>query len=110
MGNGEGPTSPYALQKLVTEIETEIYSKVYGLDTVSLRYFNVYSEDQPFGGSYEEGYSWARDIPVTDATKVVKYYNDLGYKSFQIKGEKQIAIEGAEGLTKPIILLKNKSF
>jgi hypothetical protein len=57
---------------------------------------------QPFGGSYEEGYSWARDIPVTDATKIVAHYNNLGYKTYQIKGEKQIAIEGAEGLTKPV--------
>ena len=44
-GNGAGPTSPYALQKLTTEIEAKIYSDIYGIDTVSLRYFNVYSED-----------------------------------------------------------------
>ena len=29
-----------------------IYARIYGLDTVSLRYFNVYSEDQPYGGYY----------------------------------------------------------
>jgi len=51
-GNGEGPTNPYALQKLVTEIESKIYSEIYGLDTVSLRYFNVYSEDQTYSGAY----------------------------------------------------------
>ena len=51
-GNGEGPTSPYALQKMTTEIETRLYSELYGLDTVSLRYFNVYSEDQPANGPY----------------------------------------------------------
>ncbi len=51
-GNGEGPTTPYALQKYTTEQECKIYSEVYGLDTVSLRYFNVYSEDQTAEGSY----------------------------------------------------------
>jgi hypothetical protein len=57
---------------------------------------------QPFGGSYEEGYSWARDIPVSDAEKIVSHYNKLGYKTLQIKSEKQILINGAEGLTRPM--------
>jgi nucleoside-diphosphate-sugar epimerase len=52
LGNGDGPESPYALQKLTTEIETALYSKLYGLDTVSLRYFNVYSHDQEATGPY----------------------------------------------------------
>lgn len=46
IGNGHGPTNPYALQKYITELEMGMYSKLYGLDTVSLRYFNVYSHDQ----------------------------------------------------------------
>jgi len=52
VGNGAGPTNPYALQKLTTEMEMGIYSRIYGLDTVSLRYFNVYSEDQKATGPY----------------------------------------------------------
>lgn len=52
MGNGAGPESPYALQKYATEIETSLYSKLYDLDTVSLRYFNVYSHDQTINGPY----------------------------------------------------------
>jgi nucleoside-diphosphate-sugar epimerase len=52
VGNGDGPTSPYALQKLTTELETKMYSELYGIDTVSLRYFNVYSEDQKADGPY----------------------------------------------------------
>ena len=51
-GDGQGPTSPYGLHKLMSEMECKLYSQLYGLDTVCLRYFNVYSEDQPFGGSY----------------------------------------------------------
>jgi len=52
VGNGDGPESPYALQKLTSEIETTLYAKLYGIDTVSLRYFNVYSPDQRADGAY----------------------------------------------------------
>jgi nucleoside-diphosphate-sugar epimerase len=52
VGNGDGPESPYALQKLVSEMECDIYAKLYGVDTVSLRYFNVYSKDQQADGAY----------------------------------------------------------
>ena len=63
IGQGNGPTSPYALQKLVTELECKIYSQIYGLDTVSLRYFNVYSEDQSADGPYATAISnWMRFI------------------------------------------------
>jgi len=63
MGNGAGPESPYGLQKYVTEIETTLYSKLYGLDTVSLRYFNVYSHDQKVSGPYATAISnWMHSI------------------------------------------------
>jgi nucleoside-diphosphate-sugar epimerase len=51
-GNGSGPESPYALSKYVGEIETLLYNRLYGLDTVALRYFNVYSVDQVAEGPY----------------------------------------------------------
>jgi UDP-glucose 4-epimerase len=52
VGDGDGPVSPYALQKLYDEMQCRLWSKVYGLDTVSLRYFNVYSEDQEAKTAY----------------------------------------------------------
>jgi len=52
MGNGDGPESPYAVSKLAPELECKMYSKLYGLDTVCLRYFNVYSKDQKVDGPY----------------------------------------------------------
>lgn len=52
VGNGNGPASPYALQKLYTEMECRVYSELYGLDTVTLRYFNVYSPDQQAKTAY----------------------------------------------------------
>jgi UDP-glucose 4-epimerase len=43
------PLSPYGLQKLTVEKYCKLYSKYYGLDTVALRYFNIY------GPGTEEG-------------------------------------------------------
>lgn len=51
-GNGEGPVSPYGLQKLQSELECKMYSQMFGVDTVCLRYFNVYSEDQKVSDVY----------------------------------------------------------
>jgi nucleoside-diphosphate-sugar epimerase len=36
------PLSPYALQKLIGEMYCKIFANLYGLETVSLRFFNVY--------------------------------------------------------------------
>ena len=47
------PLSPYGLQKYVGEQYCKMFSEVYGLDTVSLRYFNVYGEQMNFGGAYK---------------------------------------------------------
>ena len=44
--------SPYGLHKRMGEMEFKLYSELYDLDTVCLRYFNVYSEDQKHGGAY----------------------------------------------------------
>lgn len=48
----KSPKSPYALQKLIGEFYCKIYSDLYDLDTVCLRYFNVYGENMPTTGSY----------------------------------------------------------
>lgn len=40
------PVSPYALQKSITEQYCRLYSKVYALDTVSVRPFNVFGPNQ----------------------------------------------------------------
>ncbi len=46
------PKSPYALQKLVGEQYCEVFWQVYGLETVSLRYFNVYGPRQDPSSPY----------------------------------------------------------
>lgn len=46
------PKSPYALQKLVGEYYCNIFAGVYGLETVGLRYFNVYGPRQDPSSPY----------------------------------------------------------
>jgi nucleoside-diphosphate-sugar epimerase len=40
------PLSPYAVAKLVGEYYCQVFTRVYGLETVSLRYFNVFGPRQ----------------------------------------------------------------
>ena len=47
------PLSPYGLQKYVGEQYCKMFSEVYNLDTVSLRYFNVYGERMNLEGAYK---------------------------------------------------------
>ena len=46
------PMSPYALQKLHGEQYCKMYNELYGIETVCLRYFNVYGERQSIEGAY----------------------------------------------------------
>lgn len=46
------PLSPYALQKLCCEEYCKLYSKLYNITTICLRYFNVYGNRQPTEGAY----------------------------------------------------------
>tara|TARA_B100001758_G_C18396248_1_gene606129 strand:- start:400 stop:1389 length:990 start_codon:yes stop_codon:yes gene_type:complete len=46
------PLSPYAITKYMNELYAEIFSKTYGLETIGLRYFNVYGRKQDPKGAY----------------------------------------------------------
>jgi UDP-glucose 4-epimerase len=46
------PLSPYGLQKYIGELYCRLFTEIYGLPTVSLRYFNVYGPRQALTGAY----------------------------------------------------------
>jgi nucleoside-diphosphate-sugar epimerase len=46
------PLSPYALQKLIGEEYCQMFTKLYGLETVTTRYFNVFGPRQQPGSPY----------------------------------------------------------
>jgi nucleoside-diphosphate-sugar epimerase len=49
---GTAPLSPYALQKLVAEQYCSLFSALYGLETVTIRYFNVFGPRQDPSSAY----------------------------------------------------------
>lgn len=68
------PLSPYAITKYVNELYADIFSKTYGIETVGLRYFNVFGRKQDPKGAY------AAVIP-----KFVMQF--MGYESPKINGD-----------------------
>lgn len=46
------PLSPYAITKYVNELYADVFAKTYGLETIGLRYFNVFGRRQDPNGAY----------------------------------------------------------
>lgn len=46
------PLSPYAITKFVNELYANIFSSLYGIETIGLRYFNVFGKRQDPNGAY----------------------------------------------------------
>lgn len=46
------PLSPYAITKFVNELYANVFSKIYGIETIGLRYFNVFGRRQNPEGAY----------------------------------------------------------
>ncbi|MFN6946806.1 MAG: SDR family oxidoreductase [Cytophagaceae bacterium] len=46
------PLSPYAVTKLVNELYADVFYKVYGLENIGLRYFNIFGPNQSPEGEY----------------------------------------------------------
>jgi UDP-N-acetylglucosamine 4-epimerase len=46
------PLSPYAVTKYVNELYARVFSSLYGLETIGLRYFNVFGRRQDPDGAY----------------------------------------------------------
>jgi nucleoside-diphosphate-sugar epimerase len=75
------PQSPYAVQKLTNELYARLYYELYGLETVCLRYFNVFGPRQDPSSPY----SGVISIFMTRAaekTKPVIYGDGSQYRDF----------------------------
>ncbi|MBF0242950.1 MAG: Vi polysaccharide biosynthesis UDP-N-acetylglucosaminuronic acid C-4 epimerase TviC [Desulfamplus sp.] len=46
------PLSPYAVTKYVNELYADVFAKVYGVESIGLRYFNVFGRRQDPNGAY----------------------------------------------------------
>jgi nucleoside-diphosphate-sugar epimerase len=65
------PLSPYAVAKLVGEYYCQVFSRVYGLDTVSLRYFNVFGPRQDPGSQYSGVISRFMDASLNQKQPII---------------------------------------
>ena len=65
------PESPYALAKIAKEYYMRVYAKLYGLETVCLRYFNVYGPRQDPKSMYSGVISKFSDVILAGETPVV---------------------------------------
>lgn len=68
------PLSPYAITKYVNELYADIFSRIYSLESIGLRYFNVFGRRQDYNGAY--------------AAVIPKFiYKLIGYNSPTINGD-----------------------
>lgn len=65
------PLSPYAAAKLTGEYYCKVFSEVYGLETFSLRYFNVFGPRQNPSSTYSGVISRFIDSLLSDETPVI---------------------------------------
>jgi nucleoside-diphosphate-sugar epimerase len=65
------PLSPYAAAKLMGEYYCRVFSKVYGLETLSLRYFNVFGPRQNPSSTYSGVISRFIDALMKGGTPVI---------------------------------------
>src|SRR5437867_3007612 len=68
------PLSPYGAQKLFAEIYCQVFTRAYGLETVSLRYFNVFGPRQDATSQYSG--VLALFIPAVLEDRRPKIYGD----------------------------------
>jgi len=65
------PLSPYAAAKLMGEYYCQVFSKVYNLETICLRYFNVFGPRQNPSSQYSGVISRFVDALMADKTPVI---------------------------------------
>jgi len=75
------PISPYGNEKLISEQYMQLYNNLYGLETVSLRYFNVYGERQLASSDYS-GVISVFDNAIKNSEIVTIYGNGKQYRDF----------------------------
>ena len=82
------PLSPYSITKYVNELYAETFHSHYGLDTIGLRYFNVFGRRQRKEGAYAAVIpTWIMAILKNDDIKIYgDFSNQTSIISFNIDG------------------------
>lgn len=68
------PLSPYAVTKLACENYLKVFSTIYGLETVNLRYFNIFGPNQTPDGAYAAAIP--RFVDAAISNRPIQIYGD----------------------------------
>jgi nucleoside-diphosphate-sugar epimerase len=105
------PLSPYAVAKLVGEYYSQVFTNVYGLETVSLRYFNVFGPRQDPGSQYSGVISRFMSALLNDEQPIIygdgEQSRDFTYVSNVVEANLRAA-ESAEAVGKVINIANGK--
>jgi len=90
------PLSPYAITKVVNEYFAKVYSELYGLETIGLRYFNVFGKNQDPNGAYAAVIPlWVKKL-INHEQPVINgdgnYSRDFTYIENVIQANEKVAI------------------
>ena len=94
------PLSPYALQKLVAEMYCQMFTRLYGFETVTIRYFNVFGPRQDPGSPYSGVISLFSTALLGGRQPII--YGDGGadarlHVRRECRGRRAAGVRGAEG-------------
>jgi UDP-N-acetylglucosamine 4-epimerase len=65
------PLSPYAVSKLVNEVYADVFERTYGLQTIGVRYFNIFGPRQDPNGAYAAVIpAWAKSMLAGQASLI----------------------------------------
>lgn len=98
------PLSPYAITKVVNEYFAKVFSELYGLETIGLRYFNVFGKNQDPNGAYAAVIPlWVKQLinheaPVINGNGT--YSRDFTYIDNVIQANEKAALQSKEELLK----------
>lgn len=91
------PISPYALQKYIGELYASVYDRIYGIDTVCLRYFNVFGPRQDPSSPYSGVISIFMTKAATNAQPTIygdgNQYRDFIFVKDVVKANLRAAFE-----------------
>lgn len=96
------PLSPYAVTKYVNELYADVFSRVYGLECIGLRYFNVFGKNQSPKGAYAAVIPlWVKTLinhksPVINGDK--NYSRDFTYVDNVCQANEKAMLASSENL------------
>ncbi len=90
------PLSPYAITKVVNEYFAKVFSEIYGMETIGLRYFNVFGKRQDPNGAYAAVIPlWVKNL-INNESPIINgdgsYSRDFTYIDNVVHANEQAAL------------------